>query len=206
MEADALQAYLRKRFPNVLVENFEHIASGFEADIYSFQMTVNKRPNDFILRAYLGDGALAKIEREVAGMQRLYKAAYPVPAIILHEPDTSILGKAFVIMEKLHGQSLWPVLNTVEQAEADAYIQQFAALLARLHHLAWQGLGNPSAILDDLIADLRAQFTTFKLKGFFPLADWLDKNRVEIIPAIVHLDFHANNVFLHPDKRMSVID
>lgn len=206
MNGEAVQDYLKKLYPNITIADFERLTSGFEADIYSFRMPGIKRYDDFILRAYLGDGALAKIEREVSGMRHLSKLAYPVPELLLHEANTSILGQAFVIMEKLHGQSLWPALNTVSQAEEDTYLEDFAALQARLHRLDWQGFGDASTIIDNLLGDLRAEFTKFELKDFFPVADWLDKNRVPIVPALVHLDFHANNVFLHPDKRMTVID
>ena len=204
----SLQAYLLKQYPEAKFSDFAYISSGFEADIYGFKLDSAKASyDDFVLRAYLGEGAAEKLERESKGMSQLFQAGYPVPEILLHERDSSILGKPFIIMQRLLGQSLWPDLMTVGEAEEEAYLQDFANLLGRLHRLDWQAFGNPPvSILDGLIGELRGQFTKFNLRGFFPVADWLDANRLPVNPAVVHLDFHANNVFLHDDKTMSVID
>jgi len=68
-------------------------------------------PKTFVLRPYLGDGATQKSIREACGLGQLHQAGYPVPAILLSETDSSVLGRPFTIMEKLEGRPLWPVLT-----------------------------------------------------------------------------------------------
>jgi aminoglycoside phosphotransferase (APT) family kinase protein len=51
-------------------------------------------------------------------------------------------------------------------------------------------------------------FTKHDVGGFLSILDWLQDHRSEFDfqPAVVHLDFHANNVFLCRDDRLVVID
>jgi Ser/Thr protein kinase RdoA (MazF antagonist) len=46
------------------------------------------------------------------------------------------------------------------------------------------------------------------LRGFLQIIDWLEahKHEISVRPAVVHQDFHANNVFLCSDDRFAVID
>jgi aminoglycoside phosphotransferase (APT) family kinase protein len=193
------------------------MTSGWESDIYTLTLDFSTdAPKTFILRPYLGDGAIQKLIRETDGLRRLHQAGYPVPAILLSETDSSILGKPFIIMEKLEGRSLWPVLAEAPSAQTSDLLDRFAHLLAQLHRLDWRPFteqadryeANPTAILDELFVSLRQLYTQFDVAGFLPIVEWLERHTSDIIvqPAIVHLDFHANNVFLRDDDHLAVID
>lgn len=215
--SENLQQYLADRCPGATISDLQFVTSGFESDIYTFTLhSATDAPQAFILRPYLGAGAAQKSIREAHGMSQLYQAGYPVPAVLSSETDPSILGRPFIIMEKLEGRSLWPVLSAATSAQADHLLDRFGSLLARLHRLDWRPFTeqaalyetNPTAILDELFAFSRQLYRQFDVHGFLAIVDWLESHKSDIVvqPAIVHLDLHANNVFLCDDDRLAVID
>jgi aminoglycoside phosphotransferase (APT) family kinase protein len=215
--SDGLQQYLADRYPGAMISDLRFITSGWESDIYTFTLHFpTDIPKTFVLRPYLGDGATQKSIREACGLGQLHQAGYPVPAILLSETDSSVLGRPFTIMEKLEGRPLWPVLSEATTSQASHLLDQFGSLLARLHQLDWRPFteqadlyeANPMAILDELFASSRQLYMQFGVEGFLAIVDWLESHKSDIIvqPAIVHLDFHANNVFLCHDDHLAVID
>lgn len=67
---------------------------------------------------------------------------------------------------------------------------------------------NPTLLLDETISNYQALYAGYGLDGFIQVAAWLDahKQGIAIQPAVVHQDFHANNIFLYPNHRLFVID
>jgi aminoglycoside phosphotransferase (APT) family kinase protein len=215
--AARLQNYLAEKIPQAVIANFHFMASGFESDVYSFDFT---RPGEeqpaWILRLFSGEGAAEKIARESAGLTRLKQAGYPVPTLLLSETDTEPLGKPFTILERLDGGNLWPVLAQAEPARVDQLLEQFSSLLVDLHRIDWRlffqdtaGVeSDPGTLVDDLMADARRLYQQLDLAGFVRILDWLKehKSALQFQPAVVHMDFHANNVFQCTDSRLVVID
>ena len=88
--------------------------------------------------------------------------------------------------------------------------------MAQLHQLDWRLFTenpeifeeHPARLLDETISQYRSLYTKYNLKGFLQITDWLDthKHEVSVRPAVVHQDFHANNVFLCSDDQLFVID
>jgi len=214
--AAQLQPYLTARYPSGVFSDFEFLSGGWECDIYGFKFATAGSPRDYILRLYLGNGGVEKALRESQGMQRLDGAAYPVPEILLVEADVSILGKPFLMMERLDGQNLWPVLSQSTPHDQNLLLKHFSQLLAQLHQLDWQPFtrksapikANPMLVIDEVIAQARQLYVDFKVEGFLAVSDWLDAHKAAIHaqPAVAHLDFHANNVFLRSNGSLSVID
>jgi hypothetical protein len=62
---------------------------------------------------------------------------------------------------------------------------------------------NPLPPLEQVIAPYRALYAKFKLSGFLQVVDWLDRHSREILlhPAVIHQDFHANNVLVGLGSR-----
>jgi Ser/Thr protein kinase RdoA (MazF antagonist) len=63
-------------------------------------------------------------------------------------------------------------------------------------------------LLDETISYYRSLYVKYNLKDFLQLTDWLDSHKGEISVrlAVVHQDFHANNVLLCSEDRVFVID
>ena len=146
----------------------------------------------------------------------LRKAGYPVPALLLQEPDPGILGEPFEIIERLEGQALWPALVFANPERQRDLLCRFGFLLAQLHQLDWRSFAehpelyenNPALLLEETLSHYRSLYTKYNLNGFLQVVDWLDarKHKIAVQPAVVHQDFHANNVFLCTDGRFAVID
>jgi len=215
--ADHLSRYIASKDPDAVVANFNFLVSGFESEIYTFDLRrSDSSPKSFILRLFTGEGATEKLIREARGLSFLQTANYPVPALLLQETELGIMGKPFEIIEKLEGQPLWPVLATAESHKQSQLLSRFASLLAQLHQLDWRSCAenpeayekNPARWLDEIIAQYRSLYIKCDLKGFLQILDWLDRHKHEILvhPAIVHQDFHANNVFLCSNDDFTVID
>jgi len=200
-----------------VVSDVDFLVSGFESEIHAFQLQrPGSSPQNYILRLFTGEGAAGKLEREAKALSLLGSAGYPVPALLLQEVDPTILGKPFEVIERLEGQALWPVLASAEPSQQSELLSRFGSLLAQLHQLDWGTFAehpepyreNPSRLLDETISQYRSLYTNYGLKGFLQLTDWLDghKHEINVQPAVVHQDFHANNVFFCADDRMVVID
>jgi aminoglycoside phosphotransferase (APT) family kinase protein len=200
-----------------VVSDVDFLISGFESEIQAFKLKrLSNSEDKYILRLFTGEGAAEKLTREAKALSLLGSAGYPVPALLLQETDPGILGKPFEIIERLEGQALWPVLAAAEPSSQRELLARFGSLLAQLHQLDWRAFAEhpdayenrPLLLLDEIISYYRSLYTKYNLTGFLQLTDWLDghKQEINIQPAVVHQDFHANNVFLCSDDRLVVID
>jgi aminoglycoside phosphotransferase (APT) family kinase protein len=215
--AARLSLYISSRYPDAVVSDVNFLVSGFESEIYTFRFQgADSSPKHFILRLFTGEGSTEKLTREARGLSLLQNTDYPVPALLLQEADSRILGKPFEIIERLEGQALWPVLASVEPNQQRQLLWQFGSLLAQLHQLDWRVFTenpdmyekNPRLLLDQAISYYRSLYTKYNLRGFLQVTGWLDshKHKISVRPAVLHQDFHANNVFLCSDDRLVVID
>ena len=215
--ADRLSLYIASRYPDTIVSDLDFFVSGFESEIYTFclQRSRSSRKN-YVLRLFTGEGAAEKLTREARALSLLQRAGYPVPALLVQETDPGILGKPFEIIDRLQGQALWPLLASTESQREGQLLSRFGALLARLHQLDWRSFTanpgefekNPALLLDQLLAQYRSLYAKYNCKGFIRVIDWLNahKSRIRVRPAVVHQDFHANNVLLCPNDQLFVID
>jgi len=215
--SNQLSRYLSSRYPDAVVSDFNFLVSGFESEIHTFRLQLSPHiKNEYVLRLFTGEGATDKLIREANGLTLLQKARYPVPKLLLQEPDAKILGKPFEIIEKLEGQALWSILATAEYRQVNQLLSRFAALLSQLHKLDWRSFvpnpdafeESPTLFLEEVISQYRSLYTKYNLNGFLQVIDWLDahKHEISVRPAVVHQDFHANNIFLCSDDQLYVID
>jgi aminoglycoside phosphotransferase (APT) family kinase protein len=209
--------YISSRDPEAVISDVNFLVSGFESEIYTFQLQrSSSSPENYILRLFSGDGAVEKLTREARGLSLLKNAGYPVPTLLLQETDASILGKPFEIIERLEGHALWPELAAAEPEGQSQLLLKFGSLLAELHQLDWRLFSetsdvyeqNPALLIDETISYYRSLYTKHNLAGFLQITDWLDahKRDLSVQPAVLHQDFHANNVFLCADGQFAVID
>jgi aminoglycoside phosphotransferase (APT) family kinase protein len=221
-----LQTYYAYTFPTkqeVRISDLINIAAGWESEIYSFAVehgpAQERQREELILRIYPGDDAHAKSAREFHGMSQLHQAGYPVPHVLVLERENSPFGgKPFVVMEKVEGQVLWPLLFGSTKKKQQELLTLFCELFVQLHALEWRPFvgdleqydtEDPYVFVDQWLNLVHDILTRFSLTGFFPIVEWLEARRDELFcprPSPVHLDFHPNNILLCSDGSAAVID
>jgi aminoglycoside phosphotransferase (APT) family kinase protein len=195
------------------------LGSGFETDVFAFSLAADGEgagdAQDLVLRVYAGEGTAEKPTREFAAMGRLREAGYPVPRVLALSRDRSPLGRPFLIMERIHGVSLgWEDRRPEVQA-------LFCRLMADLHALNGSDIlpdsplayaRDPFAFIDRELSYLAALLS--RLEGSEPPSQrdalaWL-RSRRSAVPcerlAVLHGDFHRNNILLRADGAPFVID
>jgi len=220
-----LQAYYARAFPamqDVRIGDVTNISAGWESEMVAFQVEHGpagaRQREALILRIYPGGDAVDKSAREFRGMRQLHQAGYPVPRVLVLEREHSPFGRPFVIMERVDGQVLWPLLFDASGQRQQELLTLFCRLFVRLHTLDWRPFVDdpasyeaqgPYAFVDqwlDLARDLLARFP---MPGVAPLIEWLEERRDEVPclrPSLVHLDFHPENLLLCDDGSAVVID
>lgn len=220
-----LQAYYAAAFPDrkrVRVRDLARLNAGWESDVYAFaahyELAGQRRREELILRIYPGNDAHYKSAREFHGMSQLYQAGYPVPQVLLLEREDSPFGMPFVIMERIHGQDMWPLLFGSSGEDQQQLLTQFCHLLARLHSLDWRLFARDVAddnaphappLVHRELDKWRPVLERFPLPGFSPLIEWLEA-RQDQVPSHrltpIHWDFHPANVLVRDDGSAVVID
>ena len=122
------------------------VGAGWETEIYSFDieywLAAQVRRKGLVVRLYPGDGASAKAAHEFRGMRQLYDSGYPVPRVLALEGDGSPLGRPFILMERIDGEILWPLLMNSTGGHQQQLLTLFCELFVRLH--GW--IGAPSSL------------------------------------------------------------
>ena len=221
-----LQAYYSNFVAEMVepqISNLDCISTGWESDIYSFvlEQGVTNQPErkELILRIYSGKGAPHRSAREYHGMNQLHSADFPVPQVLLLERENSPFGKPFVIMEKIDGVLLGPLISrSGTQDNKQELIALFCSLLLRIHQLDWRPFvedvskyetDNPFKIIDSELNERRTLCDRCPASGFLPVLEWLEQRRDLVpcsAPSLVHLDFHLTNVLVCADGSPFVID
>ncbi|MFL7892590.1 MAG: phosphotransferase family protein [Anaerolineales bacterium] len=217
-----LQDYFQERFFHFkggLITDLSHIAAGWESDIYAFKLIPQDgKPQGLILRLFPGTGGYEKSGREFSNLEFLVKHDYPVPSPLILERDNSPFETPFIIIEKIPGRTLWDPLFTAQVNRRQELIDGFFSLFVQLHQLDPSDFidrspggpeVNPESLLVHQLDNWHNLYEKFPLPDFLPLFDWLYEHAREISPgrqAVLHGDFHPENILLQPDGKMVVID
>jgi aminoglycoside phosphotransferase (APT) family kinase protein len=171
-----------------------------------------------ILRIYPGVDADQKSFREYQNLKILFKVGYPVPQAIILERESSHFDQPFIIIERIPGETLWGVLHNSDEKIRKGLFDSFCKLFVQLHHLDWklfvgdripETALNSSLIIKSQLDLWRAYYDQFPLPDFLPVFNWLYDHAHQISdsrPAVLHWDFHPENVILRPDGAQVVID
>jgi len=221
----ALGEYLTAHGPawtDPTILNLTNISSGWESDVYALDLEhgppTERRREALILRVYPGGDAYQKSGREYGGMRLLRRAAYPVPEVHLLERDASPIGAPFIIMERVPGQPLWPLLFRGPESGRANLLTLFCGLLVQLHTLDWRpftdgpsatDLTDPQQLIRRETDRWQTVFDQYPAPGFQRSLNWLMERQANVRaawPGPVHWDFHPNNVLIQPGGSPSVID
>jgi len=220
-----LQAYYARAFParqGVRVSDLVNVSAGWETDVYSFVVEHGppggRQCEELILRIYPGDEAHSESAHEFHAMRQLHKAGYPVPLVLIVEREKSPFGKPFVIMERIKGQMLWPVLAHSPEEKRRELLSLFCKLFVQLHTLEWRpfvhdvaryNTGDPFTFVDRELDKWRLLLARFPKPGFVPVLEWLETRRDQVPclqPSLIHWDYHPGNIILRDDGSAVVID
>lgn len=214
-----LEAYYRQKDNDFQVASFTPISDGWETEVYAFTLTLRHQTEQMILRMYPGTNAAAKCEHEFNALWLLmqHPGNYPVPKVMLpQQTDSAILGKPFIIMQKIDGRPLGDLMRD-DIARQPELLSRFVQLVVDLHHLDYtpflQMFPNtpdaPSAWLPALLARWRGMGAA--QAWAIPIFDWLDAHAPEAASGTtrlspLHGDFHPHNVLITPEDQLYVID
>jgi aminoglycoside phosphotransferase (APT) family kinase protein len=222
----ALESYLGAGLADLWV-----LASGWETTVFEFALAT-KSPRatalpvaaPLVLRFYEGSRADEKGRRENLAMRRLADLGYPVPQPYLYEADRTALGAPFLVMERATGGPLFTTrsfpnafktfsLGFIGFVRAQTRLHRLGAAKPVTHDLppAFATEGKPAAdslterilgiigrrIEQGPLPGVRDAFEHLRAaaSGFKPLA-----------PAIVHMDYHPQNVIVRGLRVTGVID
>jgi aminoglycoside phosphotransferase (APT) family kinase protein len=226
MQRNNLHANLRDYYRNqqgygdaIQISNLVPIQAGWENEMYAFDLQSDGNQSQaLILRIYPGGDAIEKSKREFNNLKRLAGVKFPVPKVHILEGENNPIGDPFVIMERIPGNTLWASLFSAKWVDQQKLIDSFSQLFVQLHKLDIQPFIEASGIGPDPepLSTIASQFETwrtfyekFPLPDFLPLLNWLDDHIEEltkVMPAVLHWDFHPENIILQPDGSMVVID
>ena len=182
---------------------------------------------DYVMRSK--PGPVAKllpsahaIEREFRVMKALAGSDVPVAQMLLLCDDEAVIGRAFYVMECVHGRVLWnQALPGMSPAERGAIYDEMNRVIAALHRVdpAAVGLadyGKPGNYFERQIARWSKQYQasiTEPIPEMDCLIEWLPAHipasaRDEAQPRIVHGDYRLDNLIFDPGEPriLAVLD
>lgn len=219
------------RYLGVAINGLRVLASGWETTVFEFALGArsphsSEIPADtpLVLRFYEGSQAGDKGARESLTIRRLAEAGYPVPRPYLFEPDHAPLGAPFLIMERVAGGPLFAIksfpqafktfsLGFIAFVRAQARLHRLDAAALRLDDLpcAYAAANEPPAapLLDRVLAIIADRIDRGPLPGLRGALERMqaDAARFRQAPAaIVHMDYHPQNVIVKGMRVTGVID
>jgi len=196
---------------------------GASSVMYSFVLTYVleglKQRKDFVLRMYR-QGREENGSKEFAVLKALKKYNLPVPAAYYFEADNRIMGKPFMIMEKIVGKGASHYLNN--EVNAQIIIDKMARILARVHRVDPDCIQNSNVLREQYeLKQRRLLEIRFFIKkscmnflGFSPLRQRRFVTAVKRLeevkpkkfrPAILHLDYEPDHILVS-NRRLTIVD
>jgi len=220
--SEALEGYLRGKFPEregLRVSNVDEITSGWETELYSLDLDYTesgRAVNDrLVARLYPGKSAESKAEREYRAMRGLLHAGYPVPEVFSVETDAGVLGKPFVLMERIEGRTMEEVIRRGSGQDRERMLGLLVRLLVELHgldlSLVFPGMGGTTmtSYIEGVLDWSRRRAEGSGVGWLGPVIGWLDERKggvSPVEPSVIHKDFHPMNIILREDGSPVVID
>jgi aminoglycoside phosphotransferase (APT) family kinase protein len=221
-----LSAYL-----GACVADLRVLASGWETIIFEFRLGMRSASHPEIpvgrplaLRFYQGAQANDKGRREHLTIDRLSVAGYSVPHPYVFEPDASLMGAPFMVLERLDGGPLFNPRGFPEALKTFSLaFFSFVRAQVRLHRMnpgaaglrdiphAYDRSGMPAGtpLLDRVLAIVGERIEHGPLPGlrdaFRRLSERAGEYRVAA-QSIVHMDYHPLNVLVRGVRVTGVID
>lgn len=150
MEAK-IASYLEGKFPgmnDVKVTRLKKMTEGFSYQTIMFSVAWREKSGqhrkDLVLRMEPADPIAlgpCSLEAQFAILKALQKSTVPAPPPLCVEPDASVLGTPFMIVERVRGEVPISWGEGLDEATRVRIKDQFVDINARIHRVDWQGLG-----------------------------------------------------------------
>jgi aminoglycoside phosphotransferase (APT) family kinase protein len=208
-DAASLRAHLAARLPELAGEmRLERIGGGQSNPTYFLtfdnrRLVLRKQPNGELL-----PGA-HDVAREHKAMAALAETPVPVPRVVLLEPDRSVIGAAFYLMQRVDGRIFYDhrLPDMPREQRRELYFST-ADTLAAIHAVDWRAsdladLARGGSFLERQVERWARPWTAeagqVQAQGA-AIADWLRANRPAETAVIVHGDLKLSNAICHPSE------
>ena len=231
--AERIRQYIETQLPDasdLRLEAMERIAVGWSHETWLFDahwteggvsktqgLCLRRDPGNALLRHFSDLGVQFQVLRS------LESTPLPTPKPYWYESDTSILGKPFLMMEKVAGTcpSPWGSAGRRFYAEAAArgtLPKSFTAALASLHTIDWEAaglsfLGVPGSGNDFALREVQKWCELVEISQQEPhpilvdLIGWLKANAPETQRlTLVHGAYRTGNLLIDNDQISAVLD
>jgi aminoglycoside phosphotransferase (APT) family kinase protein len=196
------------------------LSGGFDTIIQALRVSgaAGDWSGPLVLRIMTRGTSGARVRREAAAHTALDKAGFPVPRVLLAEPDPTPLGAPFLIMQRLPGETMWSAAAKARSVVTYWGIpRRLAEIHTRMHGVSGAllrdsartfGVDLATMGVEARVEDVGRRIDRAGLGGLSEGARWLAKNRPAPAQAevICHGDFHPLNVMVEGDKLSGVID
>ena len=198
------------------------MTGGYDTRIFAFRLSGAPEPFSIplILRVLGSQHPPARVLSERTAQDTVAGLGYPAPRVLLASPDATILGGAFLIMERLAGR---PLLDARRLGVASVLVEmqlRLHALDAEVLLLALDREGQtPSAAggppisrelvtFESHLARLERRIARGSLRGLEKAIVWFSDHRPmdERRRVICHGDFHPQNILMTDGRVTGVID
>jgi aminoglycoside phosphotransferase (APT) family kinase protein len=204
---------------NQEVYGVKEITKGWETDLFFFDLEFVEKgrliKKELVARLHSGKYAENKTESEFNIINRLYAAGYPAPQVFAYETNNTLLGKPFLIMERIKGRDMIEDLLGADGKKFESLLDLFVRLMVELHELnpamiypEGFDFGDAAGYTDRNLNRVRNNINT-DLAWLTPVIEWLEERKSMVKTerlSIIHQDFHPNNVMLREDDSPVVID
>ena len=208
-----LENYLSAQNESIThVSGLCEINMGWETELFTFNAVHDGHEENLVLRIFSGEHAGSNASKEYYLMKRLDEVSYPVPHIYQSEDSGDVIGKPFLVMERIMGTTLDAAFRSTTDEKLQQGIHRLIELLVKLHKLdvsRFDGLPNLNTLS---IRDSLSRYHEASEKNIpwlKPVIDWLNEHQPEDTKeylAICHNDYHGMNVMLDQQNQAFVID
>lgn len=201
---------------NIKITNFKKIRGGMN-EVYAFSIILFHKGKTMLLKLILKlyeDRMTA--EKEYLTLKTLKYAGFLVPHVYILEKNENLLGRPFIIMEKIDGKNIKDYIKNLSTKEIFNFFEQLAETLASLHKLDikdFNFLEQPKdkyayAKKQSLFDEMWAK-NIVKEKDFIWISRWLETN-ANRCPcyrySLLHGDMNVNNFIITDGGKIFLLD
>ena len=216
---EQLEAFLRLKLGDEvsLAGGLERLRGGFDTDTYAFDVENAPAgiPGELVLRLFRSAGESGRVVVESTIQNAAHAAGHPVPEVPVDSVGHLLIGRPFIVMERLPGTTLGSLLE--DQAVFMKLPGLMADLQIGLHRIKSTDLRKRLAAAG---IDIENMSPVAMLKRITALAE--SNGAVDLIavnswlvdrwpaqpadPVICHGDFHPNNILVADGEVTGLID